>query len=561
MNKKWECYEVDNKKVKELVDQYGINELLARILVNKNITNKNDMSIFMSPTRKDFHDPFLMPDMEIAINRLLKAIENNQKIIIYGDYDADGITSTTVLKLFLEERGMDVSTYIPNRLNEGYGLNKGAIKEIYDDGFRLMVTVDCGISGIEEAEYANSLGIEMIITDHHEPAESLPNAIAVVDAKRKDNEYPFNQLAGVGVVFKVIQALSMRLGLDEKEYLKYLDIVCIGTISDIVPLVDENRVIAKLGLKLVAQTRNIGLRALIEIIGFKNIDSSSVSFGIAPRINACGRMGNEKLALDLFLCKDKNEAKKLAVKLNEYNIERQSIEKQMYDEAVKIIDENEKDKACIIVGKEGWHHGIIGIVSSKITEMYFKPSILICFDGNEGKGSGRSIPGFDLHEALMNCKQYLKKFGGHAMAVGVTVDKSEFGKFKSELEEYAKSCNVDKIVPIINVDSELSLKDINVEAVKSLSLLEPYGEANKMPLFLFRNLKINSIRSLSEGKHLKLSLKDENFMVDAIGFNMGELSEKYLLDDKVDIVGSLDINSYGGNESVQIVLKDIRKSY
>ena len=561
MNKKWECYEVDNKKVKELVDQYGINELLARILVNKNITNKNDMSIFMNPTRKDFHDPFLMPDMEIAINRLLKAIENNQKIIIYGDYDADGITSTTVLKLFLEERGMDVSTYIPNRLNEGYGLNKGAIKEIYDDGFRLMVTVDCGISGIEEVEYANSLGIEMIITDHHEPAESLPNAIAVVDAKRKDNEYPFNQLAGVGVVFKVIQALSMRLGLDEKEYLKYLDIVCIGTISDIVPLVDENRVIAKLGLKLVAQTRNIGLRALIEIIGFKNIDSSSVSFGIAPRINACGRMGNEKLALDLFLCKDKNEAKKLAVKLNEYNIERQSIEKQMYDEAVKIIDENEKDKACIIVGKEGWHHGIIGIVSSKITEMYFKPSILICFDGNEGKGSGRSIPGFDLHEALMNCKQYLKKFGGHAMAVGVTVDKSEFGKFKSELEEYAKSCNVDKIVPIINVDSELSLKDINVEAVKSLSLLEPYGEANKMPLFLFRNLKINSIRSLSEGKHLKLSLKDENFMVDAIGFNMGELSEKYLLDDKVDVVGNLDINSYGGNETVQIVLKDIRKSY
>ena len=561
MNKKWECYEVDNKKVKELVDQYGINELLARILVNKNITNKNDMSIFMNPTRKDFHDPFLMPDMEIAINRLLKAIENNQKIIIYGDYDADGITSTTVLKLFLEERGMDVSTYIPNRLNEGYGLNKGAIKKIYDDGFRLMVTVDCGISGIEEVEYANSLGIEMIITDHHEPAESLPNAIAVVDAKRKDNEYPFNQLAGVGVVFKVIQALSMRLGLDEKEYLKYLDIVCIGTISDIVPLVDENRVIAKLGLKLVAQTRNIGLRALIEIIGFKNIDSSSVSFGIAPRINACGRMGNEKLALDLFLCKDKNEAKKLAVKLNEYNIERQSIEKQMYDEAAEIIDENEKDKACIIVGKEGWHHGIIGIVSSKITEMYFKPSILICFDGNEGKGSGRSIPGFDLHEALMNCKQYLKKFGGHAMAVGVTVDKSEFGKFKSELEEYAKSCNVDKIVPIINVDSELSLKDINVESVKSLSLLEPYGEANKMPLFLFRNLKINSIRSLSEGKHLKLSLKDENFIVDAIGFNMGELSEKYLLDDRVDIVGSLDINSYGGNESVQIVLKDIRKSY
>ena len=561
MNKKWECYEIDNEKIKDLVSKYEINELLARILVNKNIVEKDEINVFMNPTRKDFHDPFLMPDMEVAINRLLKAIEEKQKIMIYGDYDADGITSTTVLKSFLQERGMDVSTYIPNRLNEGYGLNKDAIKKIYDDGFRLMITVDCGISGIDEVEYANSLGMETIITDHHEPAESLPNAIAVVDAKRKDNTYPFNQLAGVGVVLKVIQALSIRLGLDEKEYLKYLDIVCIGTISDIVPLVDENRVIAKLGLKLVAQTRNIGLRALIEIIGFKNIDSGAVSFGIAPRINACGRMGNEKLALDLFLCKDRNEAKKLATKLNEYNIERQSIEKQMYDEAAKIIEENEKDKACIIVGKEGWHHGIIGIVSSKVTEMYFKPSILICFDGDEGKGSGRSIPGFDLHEALMNCGKHLKKFGGHAMAVGVTVDKSEFEEFKKELEKYAKKCDIDKIVPIINVDSELSLKDINVDAVKSLSALEPYGEANKMPLFLFKNLKINSIRSLSEGKHLKLLLKDDNYMVDAIGFNMGELSADYLLDDKVDVVGSLDINSYGGNESVQIVLKDIRKSY
>ena len=561
MNKKWECYEVDENKVEDLVKNYHLNEILAKILVNKNLTKKEDIELFMNPTRKDFHDPFLMPDMEITVDRILKAIDNKEKIIIYGDYDADGITSITVLKSFLEERGLEVSSYIPNRLDEGYGLNKEAIKKIYDEGYRLVITVDCGISGIDEIEYANSLGIETLITDHHEPAEMLPNALAVVDAKRKDNKYPFNQLAGVGVVFKLIQAISIKLNLEEKEYLKYLDIVCIGTISDIVPLVDENRVIAKLGLKLIAQTKNIGLKALLEVIGFKEIDSTAVSFGVAPRINACGRMGNEQVALDLFLSKDYEEAKKLALKLNEYNIERQTIEKRIFDEATEKIEKDERDNTCIIVGSEGWHHGIIGIVASKVTEMYFKPSILICFEGNEGKGSGRSIPGFDLHEALMKCGENLEKFGGHSMAVGVTVKKENFDKFKQELEEYSKNHDVDKIVPVVNVDSELSLKNVDIDSVKSLKLLEPFGEANKMPLFLFKNLKINSIRALSDGKHLRLTLKDDNYMINAIGFNMGELSEKYLLDDRVDVVGNLDINSFNGNESIQIVLKDMRKSY
>ena len=561
MNKKWECYEIDESKVKEVAKKYNLDELLARILVNKGITEKEEIDIFINPTRRDFHNPFLMPDMNVAVNRILKAIRKKEKIIIYGDYDADGITSTTVLKKYLEERGLEVFSYIPNRLDEGYGLNKEAIQKIYDDGHRLMITVDCGISGIEEIEFANSLGIETIITDHHEPGENLPKALAVVDAKRKDSMYPFNQLAGVGVVFKLIQAISMDLKLDESEYLKYLDIVCIGTISDIVPLVDENRVIAKLGLKLVAQTKNIGLKVLIDLIGFKNLDSNAISFGVAPRINACGRMGDEKVALDLFLTKDLYEAKSLATKLNQYNIERQAIEKKIFDEAVEEIEKNEKNKNCIIVGKEGWHHGIIGIVSSKVTDIYFKPSILVCFEGEEGKGSGRSIPGFDMHEALMKCEKYLEKFGGHAMAVGVTVKKAEFNNFKNILEKYATTCEIDKIIPIINIDSEISLKDIDIESVKSLKKLEPYGEANKMPLFLLKNLKIDSIRSLSEGKHLKLTLKDDRFIINAIGFNMGDLTTKYLIDDRVDVVGNLEINSYNGMESIQIVLKDIRKSY
>ena len=558
MNKKWECYSVDEDKVNELSKDYNLCKILANILVNRNIEN---IDKFLNPTRHDFHDPFLMPDMEKAIQRLIKAIEDKQKIMIFGDYDAYGITSITVLKKFLNERGMEVGTFIPNRLNEGYGLNKEAIKKIFDQGYTLMITVDCGISGIEEIDYANSLGIETIITDHHEPAESLPNAYAVIDAKRKDNKYPFNQLAGVGVVFKVIQALSIKLGLDEKEYLKYLDIVCVGTISDIVPLVDENRVIAKLGLKLVEVTRNIGLRILIQSIGFKEINSTAISFGVAPRINACGRMGHQQEALDLFLCDDINKAKEIATRLNAFNQERQAKEKAICEQVVEQIEAGEKDKTCIILGHEDWHHGIIGIVSSKVTEMYFKPSILICFEGDEGKGSGRSIPGFDLHEALMKCSDTIEKFGGHSMAIGITVKKDKFEEFKQEFEEYAKSCNISEIVPVVQIDEEVNLKDICMEDVRSLKLLEPFGEANKMPIFLFKNLKINSIRALSEGKHLKLNLKSDSYMIDAIGFNMGELANQYLLDDKVDVVGSLDINSFNGNENMQITIKDIRKSY
>lgn len=563
MNKKWECIELDNEKIKnveKIENEYGISNLLAKILVNRNLTKNEDIDLFLKPTRHDFHNPYLMPDMALAVDRIIKAINNKEKILIYGDYDVDGITSITVVKNFLLERGANVTQYIPNRLNEGYGLNKDAIKKISEDGVNLIITVDCGISGIEEVDYANSLGLEVIVTDHHEVGEILPNAIAVVDAKRKDNTYPFRELAGVGVGFKLIQAIAQRLELEEKEYLKYLDIVCIGTISDIVPLVDENRVIAKLGLKLVEVTKNVGLKALLEASGYKKVDSFTVSFGLAPRINACGRMGKEKEALNLFLTQDENEAKEIALKLNEYNKERQDIEKNIYEDAVNKIEKSETNKQVLVLGSENWHHGVIGIVASKITDLYFKPSILICFEEDEGKGSGRSVPGFDLHEALMNCNTYLEKFGGHSMAVGVTLKKENFEKFKEEFEKYAQNSNICDIIPIIKIDEEITLEDINIKAVEELNMLEPFGEANKMPLFMYKNLKIHSIRTLSEGKHIKLTLKDNNFYIDSIGFNLGHFAEEYQIGDKVDIVGSLEINRFNGRESVQINLKDIRKS-
>ena len=561
MNKKWECYETDEEKINELIEKYNLSSLVAKILVNKDIITKEQVELFLNPTRNDFHDPFLMPDMEKAVDRILKALDEKQKILIYGDYDVDGITSITVLKNFLLERGATVSEYIPNRLDEGYGLNKNAIEDIAKNEINLMITVDCGITAVEEIEYANTLGIETIITDHHEPDDILPNAIAVVDAKRKDNKYPFNQLAGVGVSFKLIQALSKKIGLEEKEYLKYLDIVAVGTISDIVPLIDENRTITKLGLKLVEVTKNIGLKALIESSGYKKIDSNCISFGIAPRINACGRMGKEQEALDLFLTDNIVEAKDIAAKLNTYNKERQTIEKKIFEEAVEQVEKIKDNEDVLVLGHEDWHHGVIGIVSSKITEMYFKPSILICFEGEDAKGSGRSIPGFDLHEALSNCNTYLEKYGGHSMAVGISLKTKNFEKFKQEFEKYVSKSNICDIIPIIHIDQEITLKDISIEAVKDLSKLEPFGEANKMPIFLYKNLKIHSIRTLSEGKHIKLTLKDGSFYIDAIGFNLGHLAEDYKIEDKIDVVGTLEINEFNGRESVQINLKDMRKSY
>ena len=562
MNKKWVYNNVDENKVLEIKEKYGLSELLANILVGRNIIEENQIKVFLEPTRNDFYDPFLLPDMEIAVPRIINAIENKEKIVIYGDYDVDGITSISVLKKFLEDRGLEVSEHIPNRLDEGYGLNKEAIDEINKSGCKLMITVDCGISGLEEVEYANSLGIETIITDHHEPLDELPKAIAVIDAKIKTNKYPFNQLAGVGVVFKLIQAISIKLGLDEKKYLKYLDLVCIGTISDIVPLVDENRVIAKLGLKLVEVTRNIGLRTLLDSIGYKKVNSMSVSFGIAPRINACGRMGHADEALKLFLTNDKSEAIALTQKLNDYNKERQDIEKNIFEEALnKINEENIEEKSAIVLGGDNWHHGVIGIVASKITDMYFKPSILICFEDNKGKGSGRSIPGFDLHKALCETSQYLEKYGGHAMAVGLSLSKEKFEDFKKVFQEYADSKDINEIVPIINIDKLITEKELNLEAVRDLEKLEPFGEANKCPLIAYKNLKIDSIRVLTDGKHMKLTLKTEkNNIITAMGFNMGYRAEEYLIGDRVDIVGTLEINAFNGNENIQFNLKDIMKS-
>ena len=559
MNKRWQVYKVEDEKVDEIQKKYNINKLLAIILINRGITEDEQIEKFLNPRRDDFYNPYGMPDMNIAVDRIMKAIENKEKTIIYGDYDVDGITSIATLSKFLTELGVENDYYLPNRLDEGYGLNNNALDKIAKGGTKLLITVDCGISAYEEIEYAKKLGLEVIVTDHHECPEKIPEALAVIDPKREDSTYPFSSLAGVGVTFKLIHAISIKLSLDRKKYLKYLDIVCLGTVADIVPLVDENRIIVSFGLMLVRETRNIGLRALIEITGYTAIDSTAISFGIAPRINACGRMGEAEIALKLLLTASPEEAKEIANKLNLLNKERQEVEKSIINEAIEMIERDKLyNKDIIIVGSKNWHHGVIGIVASKITELYYKPSVLISFEDGIGKGSGRSIEGFDLHEALTKCGDYLEKFGGHEMAIGLTLKEENFNAFKTKLEEITSETIDKEAVPSIKVDAIIEPKSINMDIFASMKLLEPYGESNSSPLFVSKNLKVESVRLLSNDKHIKLTLRDGNILLSAIGFNLGDKVVR--LGDKIDLVYALEINKYNNTETIQLNVKDIKKS-
>ena len=564
MKKKWS---IKNKKTKNEITEeyikqkYKLKNLIVKIIEQKNFKNEEELKVFLNPTRNDFYNPFLMPDMEKAVSRILKALKNNENITIFGDYDADGITSTTILKRFFHDINKECNVYIPNRLNEGYGLNKNAIKKLSEDGTNLIITVDCGITAIEETKYAKELGIDIVITDHHEPGEEIPDAEAVVDCKRKDNKYPFRELAGCGVAFKLTQALCKNLDLNENQALKYLDIACVGTISDVVPLVDENRVIVKLGMLLLKQTKNLGLKQIINNAHFKEFNSMSVAFGITPRINACGRLGHQGEALELFTTDNQEKATELAKKMDEYNIQRQLEEKRIYDEAITLLQEEAQTNGitnCIVLGHENWNPGVIGIVSSRITEKFYKPSILVCFDKDIAKGSGRSIEGFDLHKALMECDKYLTNYGGHSLAAGLSLNTKDFEKFKNMINEYAeKNIKDEDLIPTINIDLKLEDSQLNIEDVEELKLLEPFGQSNEEPIFMITNLKVVSIKTLSDGKHLKLYLKNQNYL-DAIGFNLGERANELKIGDTIDIVGNLNINDFNNTKKVQMLLKDFK---
>lgn len=586
LRKKWTVQESDEFAVSELSSKLGLYEPVAAILVNRGYGEEKEAKKFINKENGALYDAFLLPDMDKAAERMIDAVNNEEKIAVYGDYDVDGITGTSVIYLYLRSLGADVSYYIPDRVEEGYGINKEALLQIRNGGVSLVVTVDTGITAIEEAEYAREIGLDLVITDHHECRDELPRAVAAVNPKRGDSRYPFRELAGVGVAFKLISACAYYSETGETVYSKeyeeeyisivggllrgYSDLVALGTVADVMPLKDENRVIVSYGLHCMEKTSNIGLRALLEasdVISHdgkaKKITASTVGYILAPRINAAGRISKATRAVELFLTSDKRTAESIADELCETNKKRQEEENKIAAEAVEMIETGlslSEDK-ILILAKEGWHHGVVGIVSSRITERYNLPSILISFDPetNLGKGSGRSISEFNLVEALEHCGQLLDKFGGHTLAAGLTVSEENFPKFKAMLTEYANSHISDEDAERkAYADREIYAKDVNVDLIRQLGILEPYGASNPTPVFYMRDLQITEITPISMGKHLRISFLCDGEYLQAMYFGTNKDDLPFTVDDKVDILCNLTLNEFKGQTYPRIIVKDMR---
>ena len=560
-NKIWVYKNIDNIIVKELMDRYGFSELCSGVLHNRmEIVGGNPDNIFKRVLH-NLHNPFLLNDMDLAVERIEKAIMRKEKITIFGDYDADGVTSTSILYMFLRDNGAVVDFYIPNRFSDGYGMNNDAIDQIAKSGTKLIVTVDNGIASYNEVEYAKSLGVDVIVTDHHECPDILPDCCAVINPKRKDSTYPFSELAGVGVTFKLISALNKE-GI-EKVIKKYILITAIGTIADVVPLNDENRAIVIMGLKMVPCNSNPGVQALLDIVNIEGeAKVSDFAFGIVPRINASGRLKDASVCVDMFSSADYQKCFEIAKYIDNLNTERQNIEKNITDTVFEMIEVQKlyKDNVIVVYG-EGWNSGVIGIVASKVSEKYYKPSIVITDDtDNIAKGSGRSVSDFDLYESLSHCSDLLTKFGGHFLAAGLSLEKSNIEEFRKEINNYAdKLLNGKNFVHKINIDYVLKETFLDVDTINSLRVLEPYGVGNPKPVFALLEAKVIRKQLLSEGKHIKLNLEYNGATIDAIGFSMGDYDPLITEGCLIDVAGCLEINTFRGVDNPQLLIKDIKR--
>lgn len=559
-NKKWIVLESDSERVSQISKKYNISPLIAKVILNRGITSDDEISHYISKDESLFYDPFLMTGVDTAVDYIKNAIKENIKIAVYGDYDVDGITSTYILYDYLRSIDADVSYYIPDRADEGYGVNKRAILHLKEMGVGLIITVDVGITAVNETEFARENGIDIIITDHHTPKETLPDAIAVINPKISGNNYPNTELAGVGVAYKLVYALS---GCSKEIMDKYSEAASIGTIADMVPLKGENRFIAAYGLNSLKTSRNVGLSALMEVAGIEKsqIVSSNISFGIAPRLNAAGRISSAAVSVELFLENDKNKAMAIALGLDEANKIRQSEEHSILEEAEEII---QRDKLylnnVIVVAKEGWHHGVIGIVSSKITEKYYRPSAVISInEDGSAKASGRSIAGFNLFDALTECSDTLTKFGGHDLAAGFSLQSENIGLFETKINSYAQGVMTDEILtPKLAIDSVIFPDDLSCQAAADIDILEPFGIGNKTPVFAIEDVTVSTNRVHRSGKHTFLTLEKSKTKFDAPAFNMADTVGTLSPGEHISVAGTININSFRGVDSVQFVIKDIK---
>ncbi len=562
----------NHETVARLAKEINVPESIAKVLVQRGIDDYDKAKSYFRPSLDLLHDPFLMDGMERAVERLVSALSKRERIRVYGDYDVDGTNGAAMLYLLLKELGANVSFYIPDRLKEGYGISRAGLDKAIEDSATLFLSVDCGITAVDQVEYANSLGLDVIICDHHEAGETIPNAYAVLDPIKPGDAYPFKQLCGCGVGFKLLQALVKRVG---KESLlpAYLDFVALASTADIVSLTGENRVLVRLGLELLNRNPRPGIRALIEIAGLRvgQIHTGQIVFGLAPRINAVGRLGDAMRAVKLLTCDNAIEAQQLAKVLEEENLKRRTIDSDTFDEAKLLAEQTYEDiatEAALVLHQNHWHPGVVGIVASRMVEKYYKPSIMMATVDGVAKGSARSVSGFNIYNALKKCEETILQFGGHKYAAGVTVELAKLEEFREAFTHAVKELMPDELkVPEIRIDAEITLPEINPRLVRLLNEFQPFGPGNMRPTFLARNLESAGPARIVGKNHLRFKAKQNGNVIDAIGFNLGHLLPRLGNGRKdIECVFSIEENDFGipsGNGNArtavpQMKVKDVR---
>jgi len=555
----------DEEEVDNLAKELGIPTLLSRILLNRGICGFDEARTFFRPDLEQLYDPFLMRDMDKAVERLHQALRKGEKILVFGDYDVDGVSGCSLLYLVLSSLvGPKISYYIPDRISEGYGLSKKGIDEAVEQGVSLIITIDCGVTAIEEIRHAKENGIEVIVCDHHEPGEEFPEAVAVLDPKRPDCGYPFKELAGVGVGFKFMQGLYKRLGMPESDLDPYLDIVAIGSCADIVPLIDENRILVRHGLDHINYNPRCGVKALLESTGLdrKEVTVGLVVFVLAPRINAVGRMGDARRAVHLMTAESVQQARTFAKELERENQLRRNVDENTLKEALEIV-QNRLDPVndySFVLYREGWHPGVIGIIASRIIEKYYRPTVMISIYDGIGKGSARSIHNFNIYDAIKECSDLLIAFGGHKYAAGLTIKESKIPQFVKKFNAIAREkIKPADLIPKMNIDSEANLGEFNQRFIRLLKLMGPFGPLNMRPLFMSRQLKIIGQPTTVGSNHLKMQLEQNGIKLNAIGFNLADTRENILKDKEyLDCTYVVEESQWNGKKEIQLRLKDIK---
>jgi single-stranded-DNA-specific exonuclease len=550
-------------KTQHLVDELKVDELVATLLVQRGIETFDDARQFFRPSLTDLHNPHLMKDMDKAVSRIEKAIENGENILVFGDYDVDGTTAVSLMSSYLRSFYPNVATYIPDRYDEGYGISYKGIDFADDNGFSLIIALDCGIKSIEHVTYANVKKIDFIICDHHRPGETLPEAIAVLDPKRDDCSYPYDELCGCGVGFKLIQALAENRNQTITDLIPYLDLVATAIAADIVPITGENRVLAKFGLEVINSNPRPGIKALIQNVKKKVLTITDVVFIIAPRINAAGRIKHGNDAVALLTEYDLDQAEFFASEIEQHNSDRKELDKQITFEALSQIEENnEEEKFTTVVYNENWHKGVIGIVASRLTETYYRPTIVFTKSGDKLAASARSVKGFDVYKALEACAEHLEQFGGHMYAAGMTLKEENYLAFKEAFEkEVEKTIHPDLLIPEISIDAEIELSDISEKLIRILNQFEPFGPQNMTPVFMSKNVKDTGYGKTigQKDEHLKLFVKQNNSEgFGAIGFGLGNTLELTKNQNPFEIAYCIDENEFNGKVTIQLRLKDLR---